>query len=161
MSTHWFVSVRRSTLQVRADISKHVSNLCSAFSYCLTLLGTCYVWHGKGSLPRERQAALGYARSLSAEGTHPVELVERESDDNEMFWMLLGDAVDYANADYWKWRPTSVTVLPRIWRVDALSPPYVRETILVVILPALIAIIARGRPGTLYPTKYQPICVPH
>ncbi|KAI0253990.1 hypothetical protein BJV78DRAFT_100670 [Lactifluus subvellereus] len=103
----------------------HVTNLCSAFSYCLTLLGTSYVWHGKGSLPRERQAALGYAQSLSAEGTSPVELVERESDDNEMFWMLLGDADDYANADYWKWRPKSVIRLPRIWRVDALCPPHI------------------------------------
>jgi hypothetical protein len=114
---------------------KHVSNLCSAFSYCLTssLLGTPYVWHGKGSLLKERQAAFGYAQSLSAEGTSPVELVERESDDDEMFWMLLGDADDYASADYWKWRPTSVTVLPQIWRVDALSPPHVsrKTTILI------------------------------
>lgn len=101
---------------------KHVSNLCSAFSYCLTLLGTCYVWHGKGSLPGERQAALEYALSLVT-GSRPVELVEQVSDDNEMFWMMLGDA-DYARADYWKWRPDlAATALPRIWRVDASSTP--------------------------------------
>jgi hypothetical protein len=105
---------------------KHVSNLCSAFSYCLTLLGTCYVWHGRGSLPRERQVALEYALSLVT-GSHPVELVEQESDDSEMFWMMLGEA-DYAMADYWKWRPDlAATALPRIWRVDASSAPYVRD----------------------------------
>ncbi|KAH9040635.1 hypothetical protein EDB85DRAFT_1924378 [Lactarius pseudohatsudake] len=101
----------------------HVSNLCSAFSYCLTLLGTSYVWHGKGSLPEERQAALEYAQSLATEGSSLVELIEQESDDNEFFWMMLGDA-GYANADYWKWRPKLATNLPRIWRVDASSDPY-------------------------------------
>ncbi|KAI9509736.1 hypothetical protein F5148DRAFT_977834 [Russula earlei] len=100
----------------------HVSNLCSAFSYCLTLLGTLYVWHGKGSLPEERQAALGYALSLPAESCL-VELIEHESDNNEVFWMMLGDA-DYASADYWKWRPDLATALPRIWRVDASSDPH-------------------------------------
>jgi len=104
---------------------KHVSNLCSAFSYCLTLLGTCYVWHGKGSLPGERQAALEYALSFAI-GSSPVELVEGESDDNEMFWMMLGDA-DYARADYWKWRPDLAKALPRIWRVDPSSAPHVRN----------------------------------
>jgi len=99
-----------------------VSNLCSAFSYCLTLLGTFYVWHGKGSLREERQAALGYTLSLAAE-SNPVELVEQESDYNELFWMMLGDA-DYAKADYWKWRPDLAKALPRIWRVDALSAPH-------------------------------------
>ncbi|KAH9061391.1 hypothetical protein EDB87DRAFT_1611575 [Lactarius vividus] len=101
----------------------HVSNLCSAFSYCLTLLGTPYIWHGRGSLPEERQAALEYAQSLATEGSSLVELIEQESADNEFFWMMLGDA-GYASADYWKWRPRLATNLPRIWRVDASSDPY-------------------------------------
>lgn len=47
-----------------------------------------------------------------------VELIEGESDNNEMFWMMLGER-DYANADYWKWRPSTTTdCVPRIWRVD-------------------------------------------
>ena len=121
--------MRTSPLGLLTDLPlKHVSNLCSAFSYCLTLLGTCYVWHGKGSLPGERQAALEYALSFVT-GSRPVELVEQVSDDNEMFWMMLGDA-DYARADYWKWRPDlAATALPRIWRVDASSTPgpYVRN----------------------------------
>jgi hypothetical protein len=90
----------------------------------LTLLGTSYVWHGKGSLPKERLAAFEYAQSLTAEGSNPVELIEKESDDNEFFWMMLGDA-GYASADYWRWRPKMATTLPRIWRVDASSAPYV------------------------------------
>ncbi len=102
-----------------------MSNLCSAFSYCLTLLRTSYVWHGKGSLPIERQAALEYAQTLTTEVSSLKELIEQESDNNELFWMMLGES-GYASADYWKWRPKSVTTLPRIWRVDALSAPYVR-----------------------------------
>ncbi|KAN0105279.1 hypothetical protein V8E52_011193 [Russula decolorans] len=104
------------------ELEFNVSNLCSAFSYCLTLLGTCYVWHGKGSLPGERQATLGYALTLAVKSS-PVELVEHESDDNEMFWMMLGND-DYARADYWRWRPDSATAFPRIWRVDSSSAPY-------------------------------------
>ncbi|KAI0305774.1 hypothetical protein B0F90DRAFT_1948159 [Multifurca ochricompacta] len=127
--SHW--SAENTTMhQVRLvhgnvfidEYDLHVSNLCSAFSYCLTLLGTSFVWHGKGSLPKERQAALEYAQSLAEEGSPPVELVEGVSDDNEMFWMMLGDA-DYANADYWKWRPNSEGIVPRIWRVNASSAP--------------------------------------
>lgn len=111
----------------RADLnSQHVSNLCSAFSYCLTLLGTSYVWYGKGSLPKERQAALEYAQSLTTKESSLVELIEQESDDNEFFWMMLGDA-GYASADYWKWRPQLATTLPRIWRVDASAAPYVSD----------------------------------
>ena len=94
----------------------------------MTFLDTCYVWHGKGSLPGERQAALEYALSFAI-GSSPVELVElveEESDDNEMFWMMLGDA-DYARADYWKWRPDFAKALPRIWRVDASSASHVRN----------------------------------
>ena len=116
-------------LQRRADTySQHVSNLCSAFSHCLTLLGTSYAWYGKGSLPKERQAALEYAQSLTTKGSNLVELIEQESYDNELFWMMLGDA-GYANADYWKWRPKLPTTLPRIWRVDASTAPYVRVVI--------------------------------
>jgi hypothetical protein len=106
----------------------HISNLCSAFSYCLTLLGTSYVWYGKGSLPRERQTALEYAQSLTTEGSSLVELIEQESDDNEFFWMMLGDA-GYASADYWKWRPKLPTTLPRIWRVDPSAAPYLTNVL--------------------------------
>jgi hypothetical protein len=122
---HDFVStiVVGHTSSLEVDMpSKDVSNLCSAFSYCLTLLGTYYVWHGKGSLPGEREAALGYALSFDTESS-PVELIEQESDDNDMFWMILGNA-DYAKAEYWKWRPDLATTLPRIWRVDASSAPH-------------------------------------
>lgn len=139
--------------------SKHVSNLCSAFSYCLTLLGTSYVWYGKGSPPGERQAALEYALSLTSESS-PVELVEQESDDNEMFWMMLGDA-DYARADYWRWRPDLATALPRIWRVDALSAPHVRSYPNTSLQASRLTIDAvHSRPGFFHPIEYRSIRVP-
>jgi hypothetical protein len=96
-----------------------ILNLCSAFSYCLTILDTIYVWHGRGSTPAEREAATAYARSLAPSG-NIVELVEGVNDDDEMFWMILGND-DYAKADYWRWRPSTAGTEPKIWRVDASS----------------------------------------
>jgi hypothetical protein len=95
---------------------KSIQSLCSGFSYCLSILGTVYVWYGDGSTPRERQAALRYARSLELPDTPAIELYENGKKD-EMFWMILGDD-EYANADYWKWRSSSSIIDPRIWQVD-------------------------------------------
>jgi|ERR1700683_384455 hypothetical protein len=92
--------------------------MCSGFSYCLTLLDTLYVWYGRGSRQQERDAALKYAQGLAAKGSTVVQLAEGESDDDEMFWMMLGND-EYADADYWKWRPTAPERAPRLWRVDA------------------------------------------
>jgi hypothetical protein len=100
-------------------VFKSIQSLCSGFSYCLSVLGTVYVWYGCGSTPRERQAALQYARRLEVSDTPPIELHESGKKD-EMFWMILGDE-EYANADYWKWRNTSSLIDPRIWRVNALT----------------------------------------
>ena len=47
-----------------------------------------------------------------------IELYENEKNNDEMFWMILGDE-DYANADYWKWRNNSPLIDARIWRVNA------------------------------------------
>lgn len=91
--------------------------MCSGFSYCLTILDTLYVWHGCGSKQEERDAALQYAQGLAAKGSTVVELLEGESDDDEMFWMMLGDN-EYAKAEYWKWRRTASNPNPCIWRVD-------------------------------------------
>jgi hypothetical protein len=157
---HDFVStiVVGHTSSLEVDMpSKDVSNLCSAFSYCLTLLGTYYVWHGKGSLPGEREAALGYALSFDTESS-PVELIEQESDDNDMFWMILGNA-DYAKAEYWKWRPDLATTLPRIWRVDASSAPHVRNCLETILLGLTIN-AAHDRLSLLNPIKRRFICVP-
>ncbi|KAJ6499178.1 hypothetical protein C8R45DRAFT_1126495 [Mycena sanguinolenta] len=92
-----------------------IKNLCSGFSYCVSILNSVYVWHGRGSTPSERDAAMDYAKTLTP---NPDVLIENESDDDEMFWMVLGDAAEYAKADYWRWRP-SVTFTPRIWCADA------------------------------------------
>lgn len=95
-----------------------IRNLCSAFSYCLTLLDTLYVWHGCGSLDTERAVARDYAKALASPSSNVVELIEGQSDaDDEMFWMILGEG-DYARADYWKWRASSSSIYPRVWSVD-------------------------------------------
>lgn len=49
-----------------------------------------------------------------------VELVEGETDDDEMFWMMLGND-DYAKADYWKWRRTAANFHPGAWQIDAVK----------------------------------------
>ncbi|KAF8967877.1 hypothetical protein BDZ97DRAFT_475685 [Flammula alnicola] len=93
-----------------------VKNLCSAFSYCLTVLGSIYVWHGCGSTPEERNAALKYSKKLSNDAASPIELLEGETDNDEMFWMILGDD-GFAKADYWKWRKSCSIIDPSIWRM--------------------------------------------
>lgn len=48
-----------------------------------------------------------------------VELAQGENDDNDMFWMVLGDEA-FADADYWKWRRVAgYDIHPRTWRVDS------------------------------------------
>jgi hypothetical protein len=102
-----------------------VENLCSGFSYCLSILETFYVWHGCGSLPAERSAALSYAQGLSRDRDGIIELNEGENDNDDMFWMILGEK-NYAQAQYWKWKPETVEVDPRVWKVTAGAKEQVR-----------------------------------
>lgn len=95
-----------------------MKNLCAGFSYCISVLDSVYVWHGCGSTETERQAARRYALTLTSSGDNVTELSQGENDDDEMFWMILGDD-GFANADYWKWRRTSSSIVPKIWRVNA------------------------------------------
>lgn len=95
-----------------------IKNLCSGYSYCLTILDTLYIWHGRGSTGRERSAAMKYAQGLASQGSNIVELIQGETDEDEMFWMMVGDD-DFANADYWRWRQNHQSPDPRIWRCDA------------------------------------------
>ncbi|KAJ3844708.1 hypothetical protein F5878DRAFT_63651 [Lentinula raphanica] len=96
------------------ELELKVQNLCSGFSYCLTVLETVYVWYGLGSVASERKAALAYGRSL---GENVIELQEGQNDGDEMFWMILGDDA-FANAHYWHWRPSAADINPRIWKVS-------------------------------------------
>lgn len=81
-------------------------------------MDTVYLWHGRGSSAQERQTALWYAQSIMNKGVSPIELSEGENDDDEMFWMILGDEA-YANAHYWRWRKKSSATDPSVWRVDS------------------------------------------
>lgn len=77
-----------------------------------------YVWYGSGSTSQERQAALEYAQTLSTSDAPVIELTQGENDNDEMFWVVLGDE-DFAKADYWQWRRNSPLIDPRVWRVDS------------------------------------------
>ncbi|KAF8893984.1 hypothetical protein BD779DRAFT_1467564 [Infundibulicybe gibba] len=94
-----------------------IQSLCSGYSYCVTILGTVYVWHGCGSTLPERQAAMRYAARLISNAASIIELSQGENDNDEMFWMILGED-DFANADYWKWRKTSPIIDPTRWRLN-------------------------------------------
>lgn len=42
-----------------------------------------------------------------------------EGQEEELFWMFLGDNDGYAHASYWKWRKNEKGVTdPRIWKID-------------------------------------------
>ncbi|KAK7053405.1 hypothetical protein VNI00_004031 [Paramarasmius palmivorus] len=109
-------------------ISKSIKNLCSGFSYCLSILDTVYVWNGHGSNDSERRAASQYARSLT---DNVVELTQGVNDEEEMFWMVLGDGT-FAAADYWRWKHDFSEYEPKIWLVNANKPGEPVSTILAV-----------------------------
>jgi len=90
-----------------------ITYLCSGFSYVITVLGTIYVWHGRGSLPSEQAAAMSYAQSLLTTELILNEL--REGDEDEMFWMILGD--DFRSANYWKFRTEEQGCDPQVYEI--------------------------------------------
>ena len=65
----------------------------------------------------ERQAAVDCAQYLlkGREGVEPTVLEEGSED--EMFWLTLGEGA-YASADYWRFRPQSMVISPRLWSVQ-------------------------------------------
>ena len=82
------------------------------------------MWYGKGAIPEEKLAAVEYARRLAVAPESIVELSEGENDDDEMFWMMLGDR-EYAQADYWKWRVSLQDTSARIFKLEDRTQPVV------------------------------------
>ena len=80
------------------------------------MLGTLYVWHGRGASEDERKVALTYGHSLTNVPTNIIELEEGKED--EMFWMVLGDD-GYANADHWKFKGQLDRVGARLHVIDS------------------------------------------
>lgn len=117
MNMTWYVAIELSSNLTCILPLQNIKNLCSAFSYCFTILGSIYIWHGRGSTTAERRAAMDYSKRLSNDIGSPTELVEGETDDDEMFWLILGDD-DYAKADYWRWRADSTVTDPYVWKVN-------------------------------------------
>lgn len=76
-----------------------------------------FVWYGCGSREDEHIAALNYAKIIASNAAGIIELSEGQNDNDEMFWMILGEG-QYAKADYWKWKREASAADPRIWRVD-------------------------------------------
>ncbi|KAI0645465.1 hypothetical protein C8Q79DRAFT_1001065 [Trametes meyenii] len=100
------------------ELDLGIKNLCSGYSYCVSILETYYVWHGRGSTTAEQHAARKYAYGLASSPGNVLELPEDESYAEEMFWMILGEG-EYAKADYWQWRASVSAVDPRAWVVNA------------------------------------------
>ncbi|KAF8756941.1 hypothetical protein RHS01_03776 [Rhizoctonia solani] len=100
------------------EVDFHVSNLCSAYSYCVTVLDAVYVWYGRGATQPEREAAAAYGRMIAGPEKEIEEYEEGKED--PMFFVLLGDDA-WANADYWKYRAPlgKVAYRPRMFLVDA------------------------------------------
>ena len=88
------------------------------------MLNTFYVWHGCGAVHAERRAAIQYAHFLKGKDDSGVivELSEGENDDDDMFWMILGDD-DSGRAEHWRWRRSASAGDPKVWRVDAARGP--------------------------------------
>lgn len=81
------------------------------------------MWYGCGSSHAERAAALRYAQALQEEATaagSEKSVVEvEEGQEDELFWMFLGDNEGYARASYWKWRKNEKGAAdPRVWSID-------------------------------------------
>lgn len=103
-------------------VVQSVQNLCSGFSYCLSILQVFYVWNGRGARPDEKRAALDYATSLCGDPDSINVLDEGDNDDDEMFWAVLGDGDrDYAKASHWTWRAGANPGNPQFWKISASS----------------------------------------
>ncbi|CAE6417133.1 unnamed protein product [Rhizoctonia solani] len=100
------------------EVDFHASNLCSAYSYCITVLDAVYVWHGRGTTQPEREVAAAYGRMIAG----PEKEIEEydEGKEDPMFFVLLGDDA-WANADYWKYRAPlgKVAYRPRMFLINA------------------------------------------
>lgn len=99
-------------------------NLCSGSSYCISILETFYVWYGSGSIQTEREAARNYALKLSHSPETVIELSEGENDDDEMFWLMLGEH-EYARAEHWRWRKLLPDPDCRIFKLEDRTQPAV------------------------------------
>lgn len=98
------------------EIDLGVWNLCSAYSYCLSILGTIYIWHGRGSSEDEQKVALTFAATISQKSLPMIEF--NEGSEDSVFWMILGQA-GYANAHHWKFRNHLDRLGARIYAIDS------------------------------------------
>ncbi|KAI6110602.1 hypothetical protein EDD16DRAFT_1610736 [Pisolithus croceorrhizus] len=85
-------AIRSNNKQILIDeLDLRIRNLCSGYSYCVTIMNNVYVWYGTGSRHWSTQDP------LATGATTVVELTEGENDRNDdLFWMIMGDFESYA-----------------------------------------------------------------
>lgn len=82
------IQVKHANNKTRAtEIEPKVNLLNSGDSFVLVTPETLYVWHGKGSVPQEREYALALSETFKA--TQNVEIIE-EGKETDKFWITLG-----------------------------------------------------------------------
>jgi hypothetical protein len=87
------------------------------------MIGSVYVFHGRGSSEAERTQSRKYADSLVLPGVTPV--VFEEDQEDEMFAMMLGEE-SHAMADFWKYRNLVDDCVADLYRIDGSAKPIVR-----------------------------------
>ncbi|GAA5867756.1 hypothetical protein JCM8547_005224 [Rhodosporidiobolus lusitaniae] len=93
------------------EVGLTANSICSGACATFSIAGEVFAWLGEGSNEAERSAACEFAESI-ADGRTVTVLAEGE--ETAWFWHNL-DAMDYASAYYWRYRPSfpssRVTVL--------------------------------------------------
>ncbi len=89
------------------------------------MIGSVYVFHGRGSSEAERAQSRKYADNLVLPGVTPV--VFEEDQEDEMFAMMLGEE-SHAMADFWKYRNLVDDCVADLYRIDSSAKPIVRRS---------------------------------
>ncbi|PWN19721.1 hypothetical protein BCV69DRAFT_283827 [Microstroma glucosiphilum] len=100
----------------QVDLS--TSNLCSAYSYLLSIVGNLFVWYGKGSTALEREIVSAHAREIFGPSSRISE--QEEGAEDKSFWNFLSKSEGYAQA--WHFRHRNVlpelSAAPRLFHVS-------------------------------------------
>jgi hypothetical protein len=93
-------------------------NLCSAYSYLLSIVGNVFVWHGKGSTALERETVSSHAREVFGSSVRVSE--QDEGAEDKSFWTFLDKSGGYASAWHLRYRNVlpDLSAAPRLFHVS-------------------------------------------